>query len=81
MTTKEKLLAAIRNDPKAVRFEDACRVARLLGFTYTSGEGSHRVFKRKGEPVILNFQNRKGLIPAYQARQLVAMMLKYESET
>jgi hypothetical protein len=44
-------------------------------------QGSHRVFKRKGEPVILNFQNRKGLIPAYQARQLVAMMLKYESET
>jgi hypothetical protein len=43
MTTKEKLLAAIRNNPKSVRFEDACRVARLLGFTYTSGEGSHRV--------------------------------------
>lgn len=34
-------------------------------------------FKRKGEPTQLNFQNRNGLIPAYQARQLVAMIHKY----
>ena len=34
---------------------------------------AHRVFKRRGEPVQLNFQNRDGSdIPPYQARQLGA---------
>jgi hypothetical protein len=52
-------------------------VARALGFIHEGGQGSHRVFKRQGEPTQLNFQNRNGLIPAYQAHQLVAMIRKY----
>jgi hypothetical protein len=48
-----KLLAAIRANPRNVRFGDACRAARLLGFVHEGGSGSHRVFKRKGEPVQL----------------------------
>jgi hypothetical protein len=42
-------------------------------------EGSHRVFKRKGEPVQLNFQDRDGYIPPYQGRQLVRMIEKHGS--
>jgi hypothetical protein len=72
-----KLLAAIRANPRGVRFADACRAARLLGFAHEGGRGSHRVFKRKGEPVQLNFQDRDGHIPPYQARQLVRMIEKY----
>jgi hypothetical protein len=30
VSRKKKLLAAIRANPKAVRFEDACRLALLL---------------------------------------------------
>ena len=45
-----KLFAAIRANPKNVRFADACRAARLLGFVHEGGRGSHRVFKRQGEP-------------------------------
>jgi hypothetical protein len=37
------------------------------------------VFKRKGEPVQLNFQDRDGYIPPYQAHQLVRMIEKYGS--
>jgi len=51
--------------------------AQSLGFIYEGGGGSHRVFKRKGEPLQLNFQNRNGYIPPYQARQLLAMIEKY----
>jgi hypothetical protein len=76
-----KLFAAIRANPKNVRFEDACRAARLLGFVYEGGRGSHRVFKRKGERVQLNFQNRDGYIPPYQARQLASMIDKYGPAT
>jgi hypothetical protein len=72
-----KLLAAIRANPRNVRFRDACRAARMLGFVHEGGRGSHRVFKRKGEPVQLNFQDRDGYIPPYQARQLARMIEKY----
>jgi len=39
-----------------------------------------RIAARSGEPAGLNFQNRNGLIPPYQARQLIAMMDKFEGE-
>jgi hypothetical protein len=74
-----KLLAAIRANPRNVRFKDACRVARSLGFMHEGGKGSHRVFKRTGEPVQLTFQDRNGYIPPYQARQLTRMIDKYGS--
>ena len=77
MTKREKLLNRIRNNPKAVRFEDACKIAQSLGFIYEGRGGSHQVFKRKGEPLQLNFQNRNGYIPPYQAKQLLAMIEKY----
>lgn len=80
MTKREKLLATIRANPKAVRFDDACNVAERLGFTHTGGQGSHRAFGRADEPDLLNIQNRSGYIPPYQARQLISMMDKYGGE-
>jgi hypothetical protein len=53
------LLAAVRANPRNVRFQDACRAARLLGFVHEGGKGSHRVFKRRGEPPQLNFRPRR----------------------
>ncbi|OFZ97967.1 MAG: hypothetical protein A2Z64_12670 [Betaproteobacteria bacterium RIFCSPLOWO2_02_67_12] len=77
MTQRAKLLAATRNHPKAVRFADACRAAEAIGFVRAGGKGSHTVYARAGEPMILNFQNRGGLVPPYQARQLIDMLDKY----
>jgi hypothetical protein len=74
-----KLFAAIRASPRNVRSRDACRAARLLGFVHEGRKGSHRVFKR-GEPLQLNFQDRDGYVPPYQARQLVRMIEKYGSD-
>lgn len=50
MVKREKLLAAIRENPKGVRFEDACRAAELLGFRHKGGKGAHRAFARAGNP-------------------------------
>lgn len=77
MTKREKLFAAIRSNPKAVRFENACKAAEWLGFVHKGGSGSHRVFAKTGEPLVLNFQNRDGYIYPYQARQLIEMINKY----
>lgn len=79
MTRREKLLAAIRNNPRSVRFADACKVAEAIGFVRAGGKGSHTVYAKTGEPTILNLQNRNGYIPPYQARQLIEMMDKYGS--
>ena len=78
MTRREKLLAAIRSNPSSVRFADACKAAEAIGFVRAGGKGSHTVYAKMGEPVILNFQNRNGYIPPYQARQLIEMLDKYE---
>ena len=80
MTKREKLLASIRNNSKGVRFDDACKAAEMLGFTHKGGQGSHRAFARSDEAALLNFQNRNGLIPPYQSRQLIEMMDKYQDE-
>ncbi len=72
-----KLLLSVVNNPKSVRFAGACKAAEALGFVHKGGSGSHRAFARPGDPVLLNFQNRDGSIPVYQARQLIAMIEKY----
>lgn len=77
MSTKSKRLASILANPKQVRFEDACKTAEQLGFVHGGGAGSHRAYQRTGELIGLNFQNRNGFIPPYQARQLIAMIEKY----
>lgn len=77
MTKKEKIITAILNNYKAVRFEDACKLAKSLGFRHKGGQGSHRAFSKEGEPTLLNFQNRSGYILPYQAKQLIEMIEKY----
>ncbi len=78
MTKKQKLLDTIKNNPKSVRFEDACKVAELLGFILRKGKGSHHFYSKNFD--ILNFQNRNGYIHSYQAMQLIEMINKYEQE-
>lgn len=80
MTKREKLLTGICNNPKAVRFDDACRAAELPGFKHKGGQGSHRAFARPGEPELLNFQDRNGCIVPYQARQLIRMIEGYRDD-
>ena len=81
MASRDKLIASIRNNPKDVRFDDACKVAGWLGFDAKGGKGAHRAFSKPGEPTALNFQNHGGKIPQYQAKQLIQMIdVYYEPE-
>jgi hypothetical protein len=78
MNQRAKLVDAIRNNPQDVRFDDACKVAEDIGFVHKGGQGSHRAFAKSGEPAQLNFQNKNGKIPTYQAKQLIAMLDKHD---
>jgi len=60
MSKSEKLSLAIRNNPKVVRFNDAIKIAELMGFEHKGGQGSHCAFAKEGELKLLNFQNRNG---------------------
>jgi hypothetical protein len=79
MSRRAKLISAVRNNPSNVRFDDACKIAEWLGFVHKGGKGSHHAYQKTGEPIGLNFQNRSGKIPRYQAEQLIAMIDKYET--
>jgi hypothetical protein len=74
MSKRDKLIDGLRRNPKDVRFEDACRIAEMIGFTWKGGKGAHRAYQRPGEQTGLNFQNRKGRVVPYQALQLLAMV-------
>lgn len=77
MTKQDKLLQLVFNVTAAMRFEDACKIAELIGFSRKSGQGSHVVYGREDEMSLLNFQNRNGMIKPYQVRQLRDMVKKY----
>lgn len=68
----EKLLEDARNAPQRLRFSDAILLAEAHGFTHARTNGSHTMFKRPGYPKLLNFQNVRGVVPTYQAKQLLA---------
>ena len=69
----DKLLNQVRQNPRSVRFRDACKLAECYGFTPRQPGTSHRVYKRKGYIRILNFQlEAHGLTNEYQVKQLLA---------
>jgi hypothetical protein len=80
MSRWEKLLDHARNNPKGVRFDDACRLAERFGFIRRpqGGGTSHHVFKRPGFPRTLNFQNANGFARPMQVRQLLAAIDEIE---
>ncbi len=70
MSKKAKLIEKIRNNPKGVKFEDACKLAEIYGFTLKGGKGSHRVYSKEGVIEIVNLQNVAGKAKPYQVKQL-----------
>ena len=64
-------------NPKAVRFEDACRIAEALSLQCKGGQSSHRTYGYQSEPILIKFQNYNGYIKPYQARRLIEMLNKY----
>jgi len=72
MSNKEKLVAAMRKNPKGTRFDDLCQVCDEYFGTPRQDSSSHRVYKMPwvGNPRV-NIQNDKGKAKAYQVRQVL----------
>jgi predicted RNA binding protein YcfA (HicA-like mRNA interferase family) len=70
----EKLVRKARESPGNLRFSEACRLARCLGFEQVRRTaGSHRVFKKPGVLGLINLQERDGQAIAYQVRQILRL--------
>jgi hypothetical protein len=80
MANCERLLEAARANPAGVRFTEICALAECFGWTFSRQAGSHRLYKRKGDPNLMNFQDRNGRAKAYQVRQLVAAIDEQRAE-
>jgi predicted RNase H-like HicB family nuclease len=60
VASRGKLIESICNNPKAVRFADACLVAEMLGFTAKAkGGGSHHAFVSARRNPITEFSGKK----------------------
>jgi hypothetical protein len=81
MAWVESLLARMRDNPKGVRFSDLCRVCdHYFGKPRQAGT-SHRVYKTpwQGDPRV-NIQNAKGKAKAYQVKQVLKAIDRFEAE-
>ncbi len=47
MSRKDKLIEAIKNNPKNVKFEDLKKILESLGYTAVNRGGSHYVFTKE----------------------------------
>ncbi len=81
VTKITNIVAAMRANPKAIRFDDLCKVCdAFFGESRQSGS-SHRVYKTpwRGDPRV-NIQNAKGNAKPYQVRQVLAAIDRLELE-
>jgi len=81
MSTVSDIISEMRSKPQGVRFSDLCRVCdRYFGQPRQKGS-SHRVYKTpwQGDPRV-NIQDDKGKAKAYQVRQVLKAIERWEYE-
>jgi hypothetical protein len=81
MATVEDIVSDMRSNPNGVRFADLCRVCeRVFGQPRQRGS-SHRIYRTpwQGDPRV-NIQDDKGKAKAYQVRQVLKAIERWEYE-
>ncbi len=80
MTKVEDIVAAMRKNPKNIRFQDLCKVCDFYFGEPRQKGSSHRIYKTPwpGDPRV-NIQNHKGMAKAYQVRQVLKAIDKLEA--
>ena len=81
MATVEDIISEMQGSPKGVRFSDLCRVCeRYFGQPRLKGT-SHRIYRTpwQGDPRV-NIQDDKGRAKAYQVRQVLKAIERWEYE-
>lgn len=80
MARVDKILAAMRRNPKGVRFSDLCQVCDFYFGAPRHIGSSHRVYKTpwQGDPRV-NIQDCQGTAKPYQVRQVLKAIEQLEA--
>ena len=73
----QKLLQKALASPVSLRFEEACALASGFGFHQSRVSGSHHIFVHPSVRELLNLQDVRGKAKAYQVRQLLQLVERY----
>ncbi len=78
----EKYLTDMRNSVTSVRYDDLMQVCKRYFGEPRKNSGSHAVFKMpwSGDPRVNIQRNKDGTAKAYQVRQALAAIDRYEEE-
>ena len=76
----KRLLARAMTAPSGIRFSEAVTLAELFGFTLDRVKGSHHIFVHSKIPELVNLQDVRGMAKAYQVRQLLRLVERYDLE-
>ena len=75
------ILNDMRRNPKGIRFRDLCRVCDHYFGQARQRKSSHRIYRMPwvGDPRV-NIQNDKGMAKAYQVKQVLKAVERFENE-
>ena len=75
------ILEKVRSNPAGVRFAEVCKICDHYFGQARQASGSHRVYKTpwSGDPRV-NIQNSKGYAKAYQVKQIIKAIERWEAE-
>lgn len=78
----QKTLGKMRSSPSSVRYDDLMYACRRYFGEPRQNEGSHAVFKMpwSGDPRVNIQRNKDGTAKAYQVRQVLQAIERYEEE-
>ena len=81
MSNLDKILNQMRQNPKGIRFGDLSRVCACYFGKLRSIGSSHHIYKTPwpGDPRV-NIQNNKGFAKAYQVKQVLLAIEKWETQ-
>ena len=79
MTTADKLLDKMRNNPRDWRIDDLISVAGRYGLEIRNSGGSHHVFSARGAPDSLSVPAHRPIKPVY-VKRFVAMIALIEEK-
>ena len=78
MSKKEKLIEAIKNNPKNVRFEDLKKILENIGYTVINNGGSHYVFTKENS-ISLTIPYKRPVKVVY-VKQVIKIIEEEEGE-
>ena len=74
---RKKLLQKILSGSKNISFKDFVSLLESFGFELSRTNGSHNIYKHKKANELVNIQNVAGKAKAYQIKQFLKIIEKY----